>query len=142
MSILIESLQTRVPAGSETPNPVWLVTARHSDAAGHELHGGGGHRLVGSLTLEMNMDPADKSRPFAGWVANVFVAEDARGRGIASRMFAEAREICERAGCGAMGLVVTHDNPARALYERLGFIPCWPTDEHLIAHVLPLREVA
>jgi [ribosomal protein S18]-alanine N-acetyltransferase len=49
----------------------------------------------------------------------VYVAVDAskRGKGIGSKLMGALREACE----GDIALHVEYDNPARKLYERLGF---------------------
>lgn len=127
LPVRIAVMETRIPADGDEPNPVWLVTASGDDGV-----------LVGSLTMEINPDPADRSRAFAGWVSNVYVDPPARGQGVAVHLLAAARALAAQKGCLTMGLVVTHDNPARRLYERFGFRPCWPVDKTLIAYVLAL----
>lgn len=52
------------------------------------------------------------------------VAAEARGRGIGSLLLEEARAEAGRQGKGAVRLSVVDSNPrARALYERMGFVP-------------------
>jgi GNAT superfamily N-acetyltransferase len=46
---------------------------------------------------------------------------DHRGRGLATRLITHAARELEADGHDAMHLAVTATNPARALYERLGF---------------------
>ena len=53
----------------------------------------------------------------------IVVAEDARGRGIGTGLFAQLEEHARSEGCTAIRLDVVDTNPgARRLYERLGFV--------------------
>jgi len=53
------------------------------------------------------------------WVTQIYRHPDARGVG--GPMLRRALGIATRDGLTAIGLAVTHANPARALYARLGF---------------------
>ena len=59
------------------------------------------------------------------FVSDLWVAEPARGNGLARRLLAEIlREGARRNAGHFLKLTVYHDNPgARAAYERLGFSP-------------------
>jgi len=59
--------------------------------------------------------------PGVGFVVQLVVAPEARGQGIATRLLGEFAEACHAAGVEKIALGVTLDNPARKLYERLGF---------------------
>jgi ribosomal protein S18 acetylase RimI-like enzyme len=56
------------------------------------------------------------------YVEDIFVSEWARGRSIGRRLLAAVCEIAEARGCTRVDLSVLHWNPARAFYERLGFV--------------------
>jgi GNAT superfamily N-acetyltransferase len=58
--------------------------------------------------------------PFGGpWISNVFRHPDARGAGQA--LLRRALAIATRDGLPALGLAVSHGNPARAVYAAFGF---------------------
>jgi ribosomal protein S18 acetylase RimI-like enzyme len=56
------------------------------------------------------------------YVEDIFVSEWARGRNIGRRLLAEIAVIAEARGCRRVDLSVLHWNPARAFYERIGFV--------------------
>lgn len=51
----------------------------------------------------------------------VAVVEDFRGRGVGTVLIDRLAETVRQAGIRALSLSVDHGNPARGLYERLGF---------------------
>ncbi|WUV11018.1 GNAT family N-acetyltransferase [Amycolatopsis sp. NBC_01488] len=56
-------------------------------------------------------------------VFSMWVAPQARGRGVAARLIDAVREAAEEAGAEAIGLHVFEGNDrARRVYERLGFV--------------------
>lgn len=57
-----------------------------------------------------------------GWIHNVAVRPDQRGRGIVQAMFTQAEQDCRKAGITRMALHVRRDNPtAMRAYEKAGF---------------------
>jgi len=56
------------------------------------------------------------------YVEDIFVSEWARGRNIGRRLLAAISALAETRGCTRIDLSVLHWNPARAFYERLGFV--------------------
>ncbi|HEX9950198.1 MAG TPA: GNAT family N-acetyltransferase [Rubricoccaceae bacterium] len=132
MSLAITAICTLVPDGDDDPDPIWSVTAMRDGLP------------TGVLSLTINRappaEPGGEKTAMCGWIGRLFVAEDQRGLGLGAALVAEAVRISREAGCSTCGLYVTHDNPARRLYERLGFVPCWPVDDKLVAHVLLLRD--
>ena len=56
------------------------------------------------------------------YVEDIFVSEWARGRNIGRRLLAEIAAIAAARGCVRVDLSVLHWNPARAFYERIGFV--------------------
>ncbi|MGF1612062.1 MAG: GNAT family N-acetyltransferase [Kiloniellales bacterium] len=55
-------------------------------------------------------------------VENLYVAEEARGRGVGRRLLAAAAAEAEKRGYGRIELHVRADNPeSRAFYRRVGF---------------------
>jgi len=56
------------------------------------------------------------------YVEDIFVSEWARGRNIGRRLLAEIAAIAESRGFLRVDLSVLHWNPARAFYERIGFV--------------------
>ncbi|HEX6967454.1 MAG TPA: GNAT family N-acetyltransferase [Micromonosporaceae bacterium] len=72
------------------------------------------------------VDPQDGDVGFItcadGWIVQVGVRPDRRGRGLGAALVAEALRRMRAAGAGVALLDVNVDNPAGALYRRLGFI--------------------
>jgi ribosomal protein S18 acetylase RimI-like enzyme len=58
-----------------------------------------------------------------GWITQVGVRPDQRGRGLGAALVVEALRRMRAEGAGAALLDVGLDNPAGALYRRLGFAP-------------------
>lgn len=52
----------------------------------------------------------------------IWVSEGQRGRGVGSRLLADLIEHARSRGLPGLSLSVEEGNPARALYERLGFV--------------------
>jgi GNAT superfamily N-acetyltransferase len=62
----------------------------------------------------------------------VAVADGQRGRGVGTALL-EAIHACAREqGVEQISLSVDHDNPARRLYERLGYVAIAPEDERMV----------
>jgi ribosomal protein S18 acetylase RimI-like enzyme len=58
------------------------------------------------------------------WVYDIEVAEASRGKGIGQRAMELAEDIAREHGANTLGLnVFAHNEPARKLYERLGYRP-------------------
>lgn len=60
-----------------------------------------------------------------GWIYNVTVVPDARGKGIAKCLMAHAEDYARANGFRVIGLAVAvHNDSARALYEKLDYQQC------------------
>ncbi|MBW6514418.1 MAG: GNAT family N-acetyltransferase [Candidatus Syntrophosphaera sp.] len=81
---------------------------------GYVLLGWNGEQLAGAVV--MNKTGMDEYIP--GWLL-VYIAVNSglRGQGIGSALMREAFDNCD----GGIALHVEYDNPAKRLYERLGF---------------------
>lgn len=61
--------------------------------------------------------------PFAGpWVADVWRIPTEQTRGLGAALLRRAAAVLVDDGFGSLGLAVTDRNPARRLYQRLGFV--------------------
>lgn len=70
---------------------------------------------------ESDISPAE---PDLGWVMSVYVAPEARGKGLGDAIFARLARNAARAGMTRLGLHVGQQNTAaQMLYERAGFLP-------------------
>lgn len=76
-------------------------------------------RVVGGIVISRM--PADESSPGGPWVTEVFVEPDQQGHGVGRALFARAVGELRVAGETSLRLAVQIDNPARHVYERLGF---------------------
>jgi GNAT superfamily N-acetyltransferase len=76
--------------------------------------------LVGvAVVSEM---PADDEFDGGPWITDLFVDPAAQGRGVGKALLGLAIERLTAAGRPTLGLAVTLGNPARRLYESLGFV--------------------
>jgi ribosomal protein S18 acetylase RimI-like enzyme len=65
-----------------------------------------------------------------GYIMSLFVAPDARGKGLGTSLIEKACQVLKEMGKKTVGLSVHQDNEgARRLYERLGFLPYIPGHE-------------
>ena len=56
------------------------------------------------------------------YVEDIYVSEWARGVGVGRRLLVEIAAVARSRGCPRVDLWVLHWNPARAFYDRIGFI--------------------
>lgn len=80
-------------------------------------------RPLGFSTL-YEMFPGMALRP-AWFMKELYVAGDARGRGIGARLLVEAGRIARQRGGCRLEFTTESDSPARAFYERMG-ARLWP----------------
>jgi ribosomal protein S18 acetylase RimI-like enzyme len=66
----------------------------------------------------------DLNRESAG-LCYLFVRGDFRKQGIGSALVDQVQIEAKRRGCKSLWLTVAKGNPARALYDKLGFIPAY-----------------
>jgi ribosomal protein S18 acetylase RimI-like enzyme len=77
------------------------------------------NRIVGTLTLLLYRLPAG----FRGWIHDVVVDEEARGRGVGEALTREALAIAAGAGVDRVDLTTRrHREAAHRLYRRIGFV--------------------
>lgn len=72
-------------------------------------------------------------------IVDIVIAADHRNRGIGRRVLAETIDTADRRGV-AVDLSVAHGNPARHLYDRLGFESIMVTDLHERLRRPPARK--
>jgi RimJ/RimL family protein N-acetyltransferase len=78
-----------------------------------------GRRAVGFATLYWSWSTTDACR--IGVMNDLFVAQDARGQGLAERLIGACREQCARLGARRLVWQTAPDNlRAQAVYERVG----------------------
>ena len=72
-------------------------------------------------------------------IRDLQIAPEFQGRGIGSWAIGQARQIAASRGYGVLQLRVYTENPARALYTRLGFVPDRVQDSvlHMRCHLPP-----
>ena len=66
--------------------------------------------------------PTDDEFEGGPWITDLFVDPSAQGQGVGQALLGHAIEQLAAAGRPTLGLAVTLDNPARRLYETLGFV--------------------
>ncbi len=74
--------------------------------------------LVGVIAMFERVDAGRRLT----WIGTVFRASDPQWRGLGATLVQRALVAVAGAGHDQMGLAVTEGNPARSLYERLGFV--------------------
>ena len=80
---------------------------------------GGDGRAIGFATIFWSWSTTDAAR--LGVMNDLFVAEDARGGGVAEALIAACREQCTRRGAQRLTWQTAPDNlRAQAVYDRVG----------------------
>ncbi len=76
-------------------------------------------RVAGAIVVsELARDGDDIAGP---WITDIFVEPSLSGQGLGAALISRAAHELARTGRLALGLAVTVGNPARRVYERLGF---------------------
>ncbi len=100
--------------------------ARVAESGGAKLVAEDAGRVVGHLFLTFATAPVyvrEEHRPYA-LIAELFVREDCRGRGLGQALMAEAERIAAARGYRQLLVGVQAGNaPAEAAYARFGFAP-------------------
>jgi ribosomal protein S18 acetylase RimI-like enzyme len=95
--------------------PVWL--AREHRSSGLVVRDG---QVVAGIIVSIRPQPV----PFGGpWVHDVWRVPGVSEPGIGAALIAQAMRLLDEDGQPVLGLTVSDGNPARRVYERLGFQP-------------------
>lgn len=78
------------------------------------------NRIAGWILLDNSIDRMTKQRN--GWIVELFVYEEFRHRGIASKLIQHSFSYFKEHQCKEIKLNVYSHNPAYFLYEKLGFV--------------------
>ena len=82
--------------------------------------------LNGEVIAATNFLP--HAHTFSGsicYVNDLIVTPAARGNGVATRLFAEISDYARARGCGKVYWNTAPDNPARKLYDQVGYVTPW-----------------
>ncbi len=105
--------------------PGQLVESLRAIRAGRHPEMGRWHEAASLVALAADGDViaylAVADLATMGFVADLGVRPDHRRRGLGRLLMVRSMTICREEGCPAMGLAVTTANPARRLYDGLGF---------------------
>jgi ribosomal protein S18 acetylase RimI-like enzyme len=77
-------------------------------------------RVIGYVVLTWSFSL--ESGGLDGYIDELFLEPEVRGRGIGTRVLAQAVLEARRRGCLRLCLEVEHGNPAINLYRRAGFV--------------------
>ncbi len=89
------------------------------------LHRSSGAVLTdGAVMAAIVVDLRPEPSPYGGpWISDIWVDPQYAGQGIGARLIGRAKHLLAEDGYTTLGLAVTHGNPARRVYERVGFTP-------------------
>ncbi|WP_161500704.1 GNAT family N-acetyltransferase [Embleya scabrispora] len=121
------------PDGTAHPNPEDLDVLYHGSALGPLLDASVVALDRGRAVAAVLVNDAELLGP---WISEVFRDPDPAYAGLGARLLRHTLGLAARAGVPSIGLAVTEGNPARTVYERLGFRP----GESLMHVVLPGGE--
>ena len=94
-------------------DPAWRATEHRSTAIALI-----GDTIVGGIIIDIRSEPV----PFGGpWLSDIWRRPGPTQRGLGAWLISRAMRLLHEDGYPTLGLSVTHGNPARNLYARLGF---------------------
>jgi ribosomal protein S18 acetylase RimI-like enzyme len=77
------------------------------------------HRVVAGIIISLRPQPV----PYGGpWVHDVWRVPGESAPGTGAALIAQAMRLLDEDGLTTLGLAVSEGNPARRVYDRLGFI--------------------
>jgi ribosomal protein S18 acetylase RimI-like enzyme len=102
----------------ENARPIELFADRIRDS--ETMGAFEGAEILGVAGLRTNQGPKESHK---GTLVGMYVRPQARNRGVGRRLVEAVMEVARRRGVELLQLAVVSDNePARRLYERLGFV--------------------
>ena len=95
-------------------DPDWWATAHRSSAIAFSAD-----TIVGGIIVDVRPTPV----PFGGpWLSDIWRRPGGGNRGLGTWFISRAMRLLHDDGLATLGLSVTHGNPARRVYEQLGFV--------------------
>jgi len=95
-------------------DPQWWTTMHRSTAIAYSAD-----TIVGGIIVDIRPEPV----PFGGpWLSDIWRRPGHGNRGLGIWLIARAMRLLYDDGLQTLGLSVTHGNPARRIYDRVGFV--------------------
>jgi len=95
-------------------DPQWWTTMHRSTAIAFSAD-----TIVGGIIVDIRPQPV----PFGGpWLSDIWRRPGHGNRGLGTWLIARAMRLLYDDGLQTLGLSVTHGNPARRIYDRVGFV--------------------
>jgi GNAT superfamily N-acetyltransferase len=95
-------------------DPQWWTTMHRSTAIAYSAD-----TIVGGIIVDVRPQPV----PFGGpWLSDIWRRPGHGNRGLGTWLIARAMRLLYDDGWQTLGLSVTHGNPARRIYDRVGFV--------------------
>jgi GNAT superfamily N-acetyltransferase len=95
-------------------DPQWWTTMHRSTAIAYSAD-----TIVGGIIVDIRPQPV----PFGGpWLSDIWRRPGNGNRGLGTWLIARAMRLLYDDGWQTLGLSVTHGNPARRIYDRVGFV--------------------
>ncbi|ANF30543.1 acetyltransferase [Leifsonia xyli] len=103
----------------------WLTAPEHEESGYVAVDG---DRIVGLSHVREFARPLEGDRGL--FVDDLFVIEEARGKGVGGALLAQARSLAEERGLGVVQWITAHDNDtAQKLYDQVANRTQWVTYE-------------
>lgn len=119
IAVLFNDYRVFYQAESDLPGSTAFLTDRFNNRESTIFYAKIGGQFAGFIQLFPVFSSVSMTRVYI--LNDLFVAEQFRGKGIATQLIQTAINFAKSEGCSRVSLSTAADNPAQKLYEALGF---------------------